>query len=197
MNLLKTYLKLVFIRHRFNYILVIFSIIAAYIAIAITMIYIDNILVLSTENKSANIRYLYISIRTIFMIGGITFVISQYYNIMKSGVRDYCILKALGATKHNIRILIFVQIIFLIVITIPMGLFGGYIITGSILSLLGGFSLNQNTLRIIDSSSTFLLIAGAACCFIISLGIYLEIGIRKMPLSNILSDNEIIGKEVI
>ena len=189
MNLLRTYLKLIFVRHRINYALVILSIIAAYIAIAVTMVYIDNILVLSTVNESSNLRYLYISIRTIFIIGGIAFVISQYYNIIKSGIRDYCILKALGATTHNIRMLILVQMVFLFIITIPFGLFGGYILTCNILELIDGFSLNREALRVIDSADTFMLIAGIAGCFIISLGLYLERGISKIPLTSIISDH--------
>jgi ABC-type antimicrobial peptide transport system permease subunit len=196
MDLLKTYLKIIFIRHRYNYLIIILSIIGTYIAMAVTLVYMDNLLFLSSENMYPYLHYLYISLRTIFAIGGITFIISQYYNIMRSGVRDYCILKALGATRQNIKNLIFLQMIFLIIITVPIGLFTGYLLTGSILELLDSFSLNQNTLDFIDSINTFFIIAGIACCFIISIGIYLERGIRKLPLSSILTDSTIMGEEV-
>jgi predicted lysophospholipase L1 biosynthesis ABC-type transport system permease subunit len=176
---------------------VILSIIGTYIAMAVAMIYIDNLFILSMNYRYPNFRYLFVSIRTLVIIGGITFIISQFYSIMSSGIRDYCILKALGATKHNIRILIMLQMIFLIIITVPIGLFTGYILTGSILKFLGSFSLNQRTLALIESANTFLMAAAIACCFIISIGIYLDRGIRKMPLSSFASDNTVIGKEVL
>ncbi|MDD3174190.1 MAG: FtsX-like permease family protein [Herbinix sp.] len=195
MKLLRTYSKLMIVRNYLNYLFVVLSIVVTYILSAITMVYMDNILILSTESLYSNLHYIYISVRTIFFIAGITFVISQYYNIMKSSMRDYYILRGLGATKNTIRILIILQIIFLMVVSIPIGLLGGYILTGYIINFLGKFSLNHNTLEWIASSTTFFLLAGATCCLIISIGVYLEIGVRKMPLSNILSDYPIIGKE--
>lgn len=196
MNLLKTYSKLIIKRNKFNYLLIILSIIAIYIVVSVLMVYIDNILILSSEFMFPSFRYLYISIRTVFLIGGITFISSQYYNIMNSGMRDYCILKSLGATKHVIQFLITIQMIFLILLTIPIGLYSGYILSSMILNSLSKFTINNNTKELLDSTNTFYLIAGVACCLIISIGIYLERGIRKMPVSSILTDHVSLCKDV-
>lgn len=183
------------IRNRFNYLMVVFSIAFAYLIIAVMMIYIDNIIVLSSQREYSDLRYLYISLRTVLLIGGIIFAINQYYNIMKSSIRDFCIMRGLGATNQNIRSLISLQVILLIIISIPIGLLGGYLLTSLFLGLLEEFSLDQNTLKWIASSTTFAVTAGVTCCFIISTGIYLERESRKIPLSDILSDNSLLGKE--
>lgn len=195
MYLLGTYSKLMFIRNHFNYLRVILSIILTYIILAIIMVYMDNVLILSTEPVYTNMHYIFISIRTIFFIAGITYIINQYHSIMKSGMRDYCILRGLGATRNIIRILIFLQMLFLVIISIPIGLLGGYMLTGFIVRFLDEFSIEYHTIDWVVSSTTFYLAAGAFCCFILSIGIYLERGVRKMPLSNILSDCPITSKE--
>jgi predicted lysophospholipase L1 biosynthesis ABC-type transport system permease subunit len=143
-----------------------------------------------------DLGYLYISIRTIFVIGGITLLVYQYYNIMKSGTRDYCILKALGATKHNIRKLILMQVISLIIITIPLGLFLGNRLTNMILNFFADVTMSNSAVDIIDSSNTILLASGSLCAFIICIGIYMERGIQKTSLANILSERFMTRKEV-
>jgi predicted lysophospholipase L1 biosynthesis ABC-type transport system permease subunit len=139
--------------------------------------------------------YIYIGIRTIFFIAGITFIISQYYNIMKSSIKDYCILRGLGASKHNIQSLIFIQVVFLIIISIPVGLYCGYLLTGMIIHLLGNYTVEQNTMNWIVSTNTFYAVAGVTCLLIIAIGIYLEIGTRKMSISDIFSRSPVIDKE--
>ncbi|HWT74600.1 MAG TPA: FtsX-like permease family protein [Mobilitalea sp.] len=187
LNLLKTYLKLMLIRNKLNYLLIILSIIAGYITVSVVMVYIDNVLILSSESIYPDINYIYIGIRTVLIIGGIILIINQYYNIMKSGLRDYCILKSIGATRINIRILILLQVACLLVISIPVGLYSGYLLSNLIIDSLGSFSLNSETRELIDSTETFFVAAGIAFCVISFSGIYIERGIHKMPLNNILS----------
>jgi predicted lysophospholipase L1 biosynthesis ABC-type transport system permease subunit len=115
---------------------------------------------------------------------------------MKSGMRDYYILKSLGATKRIIQVLILIQMMFLILITIPIGLASGYLLSSMVLDSLSEFTLNNTTKELLDSTKTFYLIAGIACCFIISIGIYLERGIRNMSVSSILTDHISLSKEV-
>lgn len=196
MNIYKTYIKLILLRYRKNYLYVILSMIAAYMIITIITIYIDNIQALSMALLYKNLRYLYVSIRTIFVVGGVTLLLNQYYHIMKSSTKDYCILKALGATKCNIRSLIFMHAVLLIITTIPLGLFLGQMLTNGLLHFFAAVIMNSTSVEVIASSNTFLLISGSLCGFIICIGIYLERGIRKMPLSNILSDHSAIGKGV-
>jgi ABC-type antimicrobial peptide transport system permease subunit len=196
MKLLRTYIKLMVVRNKWNYLLVILSIIATYVTMAVIMVYIDNFLILSDDYINTNFRHLYISIRTVFLSAGAALVISQYYNIMKSSLRDYFILKSLGATRYNIRLLIFIQAVFLIVITIPFGFLSGHILTKYMISFMNDFALNNNTTEIMDSTSTFFFIAGITCLFIITIGVHLERGVRNMPLGKIMADNTVIGKEV-
>jgi len=145
------------LRYRRSYLYVVLSMVSAYIMISIITIYIDNIMAPSMKLPYRNMHYIYVSIRTIFVIGGITLLINQYYNIMKSSTRDYCILKALGATKYNIRKLILMQAILLFIITIPLGLFLGHTLTNSILNIFADVTMNDNVVDRIASSNTFLL----------------------------------------
>lgn len=195
-NLLKTYFKLMIVRNKLYYLYIIISIVLSYIAISAIMIYIDNTLILGSDFIYPSFRYIYISIRTVFIIGGILLIVSQYYNVMKSSIRDYCILKTLGATKNIIRMLIFIQIVFLMIITSPIGLYTGYILSNLIINSLGSFSLNSSSKDLINSSNTFYLIAGIASCIIIGFGIYLEWGVRKMRISSFILGNTAMNKEV-
>lgn len=179
MNLKNTYLELIFVKNKINYLFVIISLIASYVLISVTMIYMEKILALSNEQIYNNIQYLYISISTLIYIGGIVFIISQYHTILENSIKDYCILKVLGATMHNITLLIMLQMIFLIIISVPMGLWGGYIATSIILSLLGDFSANLNITKWIESYDIFLASSCITCCCIILAGIYLKVEVRK------------------
>jgi hypothetical protein len=84
----------------------------------------------------------------------------------------------------------------LIIITIPVGLYGGYLFTGFIMKFLGDFSSNSRTQEVIASSKSFALIAAVSCCIIMSIGVYIDSGVRKMPLSKIMYDIPEINKEV-
>jgi Putative GTPases (G3E family) len=195
MNMLRTYSKLMIVRNYLNYLYVILSIIITYLLVAVLMIYMDNVSILSGGSEHSNLHYIYITIRSIFFLGGFTFIISQYYNIMKSGTKDYCVLKGLGATNDTIRYLIFLQTIFLIFISIPVGLLSGYLLTGKITDFLENYMVARDTLDWINTSVTFYITAGVICCFIISIGIYQERRLRKMPLSKIFLDNTLVGKD--
>ncbi len=195
MNLLRTYSKLMIVRNYLNYLYVILSIIITYLLVAVMMIYMDNVAMLSAGTANSNLHYIYITIRSIFFFGGLTFIISQYYNIMKSGTKDYCILKSLGATNDTIRYLILIQMIFLMLISIPIGLLSGFLVTGKITNFLKNYTIATDTLNWINTSVTFYIAAGIICCLIISIGIYQERRLRKMPLSNIFSDNTLADKD--
>jgi ABC-type antimicrobial peptide transport system permease subunit len=111
---------------------------------------------------------------------------------MKSGLREFYVLKKPNVADQNIRNLILLQVLFLILTTIPAGLFSGYLLTGKVLNMLAGFSLDSHTMNMIDSITTFYAISGLACASIITIGIYLERRTRKAPLSSILSDYQAI-----
>lgn len=172
-----------------NYLFVLLSIII-YIFIAVIMVFIDNALILGSGFAYPDFHYIYVGIRTIFLLGGVLLIINQYYNIMKSGLRDYYNMKKPGVTKNNFRILILIQVLFLILTTVPIGLFGGYQLTGMLLNSMGSFSIDSRMKELINSINTFYIMSGAASCSIILTGIYLERGIRKLPLSSVLSDNQ-------
>jgi len=195
MNLYHSFYKLFVVKYRMSYLFVIVSLIVTYIAVAILTVYIDNVLTLGTEIPFPNLQYIYGSIRTIFILGGITFIIYQYFTIMKASMKDYYILKALGATNHNIRVLLFIQVMLVIVITVPLGLSTGHYFTDLILNLLDGFILNRGTMELVNSSNTYYILTASLCCIIISFGVYMEIGIRKMPLSDIMSDSSVIWED--
>ncbi len=196
MNLLMLYIKLILLKNKKNYLYVILSIIAAYVLIAVLMVYIDNVLILSSDFFYPDFRYLYHSIRAVFIIAGVSYVSNQYYSVMKSGLRDYLILRQIGATRYNIRILILVQILCLILITTPVGLLSGFSITDMVLKVISSYSLNTDSSEMINTTQTFFIIVGAASCFIISVGIYLDREIKKMPCSNLLTEFTSMGQEM-
>ncbi len=196
MNLLKMYLKLILYKNKTSYLYLILSIIITYISIAVLMVYIDNVLILSTDYTYSSFQYLFLSIRTVFIIAGVSFVASQYYSIMKSGLMNYYILKSLGATKRNIRVLLLIQALLLIFITLPVGLYSGYMLCGIVLKGLSEFTLNSSTREMFSSISPCFTIAAATSCIIFSIGIYLERGINKRSLSNIMSDYPAIDNEI-
>lgn len=196
MNLLKTYFKLMIIRNKRNYLLVVLSIIFAYLSISLIMVYMDNVLYLSSEFMYPRIHYIYTGFRSVIIIGGIFFIIIQYYNIMKSSLRDYCIFKTLGATKRIIRILITLQEVVLIFITLPIGLFFGNTSCILIINSFANLTVNDNVIKLLDSFVVFIVFTVIASSFIICIGFHLEKSVRKLPLSVTLSDKTSLGKEV-
>lgn len=179
-----------------NYLLAIISILITCITFAVITIYIDNVLALSSENTYRGWNDFYESIRTIFIIGGITFVVQQYYVILKSNKKDYSILLALGATKHNIRTLIISQVITIIILTIPVGFFSGFITSNMIMSRIDDFVLGVDRWKQLDVNFICYMISGVICCFVIFIGAYVERDIWHAPLSCIFSDRHVGGKEV-
>lgn len=191
----KAYFKLLLIRNRANYLLIALSTIICYLVISVTMIYIDNILILSSDSIYSNMHYIYIGIRTVIFLAGVTFIIHQYYSILKSGARDYGIYKGLGATSRDLLNLLFIQIIVLIVISIPVGMFGGYLLTGLIIRCLSEYSLNHKIMEGVASSAVFFIASGSSCLIITIIGAYLWNGIRKQPVSNLFADSHILSEE--
>lgn len=195
MSLYLLQLRLIILRYRVNYLYVILSMIVSFVAIAVATIYCESMLILSTNSPFYNLNRIYSSIRVVIIIAGITFIMNQYYIIMKASTRDYHILRVLGATRNNIRILILEQVFLLIFITLPLGLFIGYFLTGSIMSFFDRIILNHNKLEIIDSVKTFILVSGCICFSIILIGFYLERGVLKTPISSILTEVSVFEGE--
>lgn len=188
MKLFRAYSKIMIVRNYKKYLLLGFSIVLVHLLNVITMIYLNLMLSMNTAIEHSVIRYKVVGILTVFFIAGFIIILHQYLNIMKSGMRDYYILLGLGATKRNIQFLIFVQSVFLIVISIPIGLLCGYALTGFITGYLGEYTLNHNILGRLTSVTTLLLVAGVIGSYILSIAVYLERKIRKLPLSYIFSD---------
>jgi hypothetical protein len=170
MNLVKAYFKLLLIRNRTNYMFVALSTIICYLVVSVTVIYIDNILTLSSDSIYSNMHYIYIGIRTVIFLAGVTFIIHQYYNILKSGVRDYDIFKGLGATSRDLLNLLFVHAILLIAISISVGMLGGYLLTGLIIRCLSEYSLNHKVMEGVASSAVFFIASGSSCLIITMIG---------------------------
>ena len=195
MTLYCTYSRILITRNYQKYIQVILTIAVTYLIITFATVYIDSVLSYSTQMENSNLRYIFISILTIFYIAGVTLISYQYYDIMKSGMRDYYILMGLGATKHMIRFLIFIHVALLIFISIPAGLFCGYIFIELMKNFITNISTNESILKNINSTAILMMIAGVIGSLVISIGVYLERNVWKMPLSNILSGSTMIGKE--
>jgi ABC-type antimicrobial peptide transport system permease subunit len=123
------------------------------------------------------LSFKYSSIQTILIIASGIFIINQFYHIMRSSSKDYIIIKALGATKNQIRSLIFIQAVLLFLFTVPLGICIGMTASDFILNSLSEFAVHK--LKLLDSSIIILFISGMISCAIIVIGILLEIGSRR------------------
>lgn len=196
MSLLRTYSKIMIIRNRFHYLRTIWSIIFLYVIFSFTIIFIDSILTWNTATAKSELHYLLNSILTVIFISGITIMIYQFYTVMKSGMKDYSILRGLGATNYNIRFLNMIQMIFLIIVSIPIGLLCGYSLTKYLVISLNSIIPNHTIMKSITSTSTLLILAGIISSFIISIGVYLDRSIRRMTLSGVITDTSIFDEEI-
>lgn len=196
MNLFRNFSKIMTSNYYIKYLLVAFSIVLSYLIISVTTVYADNILVFSSESVYSEMRYLYISILTIFSIAGLSLILYQYLNIIKSSMRDYCLARGLRVTKHNIRMLILLQVVLLIIVSLPVGLLCGYLLTEAIISLIGNVTRGQQYIwSRVTSTTTLFFVAGVISSLIIAIGVYLDLLVRKKPIDNILSDSFLVGKE--
>lgn len=193
MNLLRTYSKILIIRNYLNYIRIILSILIAYVLISFTSIYIDSILTLKSLSKDSDLRYTCISILTIMLIAGVTFIIYQFYTVMRLSIKDYIILRELGATYHNIRFLNLLHMFFLMIVSIPIGLYGGFISTSYLITVIGRMVQNRGLHNRITSSSTLFILSGFIISFIIAIGMYMNLRLKRMPLS---LDNTLCNEEI-
>jgi|GEM_PF-4898614 hypothetical protein len=195
MNLLRTYSKIIFVRNRLNYLRIACSIILAYAMISFMVIYIYSMLSLNSKGTS-ELRYTCISILTILLIAVMTLVIYQLYMVMKVGMKDYRILRGLGATNYSISLLNIVHVVILIIISVPVGLFCGYFLTSYLLRFMDRLVPNHIILERITSVSTLSIIAVVICFFIIVIGIHFDRYIRRTPLTNILSEIATASEDV-
>lgn len=182
MSLIRTYSKIVLIRNHTSYIRMICSIIMAYVMLSFVTIYFYGMLTLKSVSKNSELRYTLISVLTILIIASIMTVIYQLYTMMKSGMRDYKILRGLGATYFDIRVLNIVQGVVLIIVSIPIGLLCGYLLTSFIIHSMNYLIQNKPVMEGITSLAMLFILSGVVLCFIISIGVYLDRNMRKLPL---------------
>lgn len=178
-----------------NYLLAILSMLIICITIAVITVYIDNVITLSYDIYFHELKNIYRSIRTIFTFGGIAFVVQQYLVILKSSRKDYCVLKALGATRHNIQTLIFTQVLTIVMITIPVGFLSGSIITSLFVNCFNDFTIGTEAGKLIDAYKICFIISGIVCCIVAFIGVYVERRIWCTPLSSIISDQQVFRKD--
>jgi ABC-type antimicrobial peptide transport system permease subunit len=155
-------------------------------AVIITVI----ILILS-NNLISNIRFgniiiqnnfKYSSIQmTLSILGGI-FILNQYYRTMKMNIKNYSIIKALGASRNQMRLLIYLQSILLFLITVPVGTFTGISLSNILLKELADVAFRGFNYDIFDSSFEILIISGMISGSVLIFGIIIDIGVkRKLP----------------
>lgn len=196
MSLIRTYTKIIISKNRFQYIMVVISIILSYLLLALTTVCANKIMILSSGSLYPEMHYLYISILTILLIAGASMIVYQYLNIMKTGLRDYYIQQGHRTTKRSIRHIILMQVVFLVIVSLPVGLLGGYFLSESVINLLRSISKNLILLGEVSSVTPLVFCAGVIGSFIVLIGIHLDVTVRKMPLDNILSDNFMINSVV-
>jgi len=128
------------------------------------------------------LRFKFSSIQTILSIIGGIFVLNQYYRIMRTNIKDYNLIKTLGAARNQIRILIFLQAFLLFALTVPVALIFGISASNYILNALVNITLQDFSYNLINSSLAILFIVGMISCAILVFGVMLEVGInRKLP----------------
>lgn len=188
MSLLRTYSKIMLIRNHTNYIRMICSIIMAYVMLSFVTIYFYSLLSPNSVSKNSELRYTFLSVLTILIIAGFMTVIYQLYTVMKSGVKDYKILQGIGATFFDIRVLNIVQCVILFIVSIPIGLLCGYLLTSYLINNMDYLIQNRQVMERITSSSTLFILSGVVFCFIITIGVHLDRNMRKIPLLDNISD---------
>lgn len=179
MSLHKAFYELIIRKNFTRYLLIILSLIASYIAATIFIIYIDNLLVIYSKNDLPQYRYILNSIRAVFVVALILFIGYQFYNIMKISLRSYIIITTIGGTKQQIRMLILLHLLFLIIISIPLGLNIGHYLSCILLNYAENILLKTGLGEIINSNISFSLIAGVVIIGTIVLTIDLDRGLWK------------------
>lgn len=171
MKLQKLFLKLIVCKNSIRYILVILSIIISYLGAIFFVIYIDNVLLIYSKVDFLHYRYIFNSIRAIFILSLLLFLSYQYNSIIKVTLKEYRFLYMKGMEKQKIRILMFEQIGFLLVISIAVGLYTGNYLSCAILSIAKKIFMVTRYQEVINSNSSFYLVAGIISIIIIGLAI--------------------------
>jgi predicted lysophospholipase L1 biosynthesis ABC-type transport system permease subunit len=128
------------------------------------------------------LRFKYSGIQTIIIIVGGIYVLNQYYRILKTNLKDYSIIKGLGASRNQICFLIFFQAFLLFTITVPFGIFAGISASQYLLVILSDFVFRNLSYHFIDTSIEISFITGMISCALLAFGVILEEGIRrKLP----------------
>ncbi len=153
---------------------------AGSIIITIILLALSNNLI--WQIRSDNIiltNYKYSSIQmSLSVLGGI-FVINQYYRTMKGNIKNYGIIKTMGASRNQMRLLIYLQTFLLFIITVPVGIFAGISISNIILKALSENQFRNHHYNGLESSAGILIISGAISCTILAFGVITEIGVKK------------------
>ncbi len=179
MSLHKAFYELIFRKNFIRYLLIILSLISSYIATTIFIIYIDNLLLIYSKNDLPQYRYILNGIRAVFVVAIILFIGYQFYNIMKISLRNYIIITTIGASKQQIRMLIILQFLFLLIISIPLGLNIGHYLSCILLNYAENILLKTGLGEIINSNISFSLISVVVIIGIIVLMIDLDRGLWK------------------
>lgn len=183
--------KLMMKKNKINYLVCIGSIII-FIVIMTAFAIIGEYMKTDSMNSLSSfmfIRLKFSGIQTIFCITGVISILNQYYKIMRTNIIDYNILKALGVSKNQIRILIFLQALLLVIFTAPIGLLLGLSFTHFIVQILMSYTSYELSYDLVRTSYgyfvSFIIIGGA----IIINAIILDCKINGKLHSQILAKN--------
>lgn len=126
MRIFRIFIMYALRRNKFNYILGILSISLSIVITSLLFLVVENFS--NIINQETNLTYILFKFRCIqtiicFLCGIVIFHI--YFRLMKSSCKEFGLLKMLGANTFQIRFLIVSQIMFLLLITVPIGLYLG------------------------------------------------------------------------
>ncbi len=174
MRLQKKFFDLIIYKNRTKYLVVLLSIIIGYIAATFFTVYIDNVLLIYTRDKFPQYHQVYNNIRALFVVSLVIFSGYQYYNVMKISQQGYVIFFINGATRWQIRILIIIQILFLLIITISIGLFIGYHFSCILLNYAESMLVDTSFGSTLNSENSFSLISIIISSIIIVLAVDMD-----------------------
>ena len=174
MKLQKKFFDIIIYKNRNKYLVVLLSIIIGYIAATFFTIYIDNVLLIYSRDDFPQYHHIYNNIRAVFIISLVFFASYQYYNVMKISRQGYFIFITNRATRRQIRILIFFQILFLLFITITIGLFIGYHFSNILVNYADIMLIDTSFGSMLNSDNTFSLISIVISSIIIVLAIDMD-----------------------
>jgi ABC-type antimicrobial peptide transport system permease subunit len=184
MKLIKNFIKLSIVGNVKSYFKAFGAVLITTVILTICNNIINNLKMGNMELLSS-LRYLnfkYSSIQlTLCILGGI-FILNQYYRIMKTNIKNYSIIKVLGASRNQMRVLIYLQSLLLFAVTVPFGLFAGISLSNYILKTLYRLIFQGFDYYTMDSSLEILFLSGMISFAVMVFGVITEMGMkRKWP----------------